>query len=82
MNYGYDSTCPGYRPSRKRRLATALERLVAQDRFKDAYGMRPYVEVDRLYKGVLIRRITHLDEATQDRLVAEADAIFLEVMAE
>jgi hypothetical protein len=81
MNYGFDPTCAGYRPSRKRKLAARLEALVQRDEFLDAHGMRPYVEVDGLYRGVRIRRITHLSEPARDRLVAEADAIFLEVMA-
>ncbi len=82
MNYGYDPTCPGYRPSRKRQLAAALTALVARNEFLDAHGMRPYVEVDGLYRGVRIRRITHLSADQERRLVAAADSAFLEVMAE
>lgn len=80
MNYGYDSTTAGYRPSRKRKLATCLSELCAQARYVDGRGMKPYVEVDAMYPGVRIRRITHLTPGQEEELLREADEIFERVM--
>jgi hypothetical protein len=81
MNYGYGPDSPGYVRRRQARLAAQLAELCAMPDFVDARGMRPYVEVDGLYRGVRIRRITHLSEAAQDELVRLADEIYERVMA-
>jgi hypothetical protein len=72
MNYGYDPT------TNDAKLARDLAKIVARDEFIDARKQKPYVEVDQLYPGVRIRRITHLSDEKIDKLVAEADAVFTE----
>lgn len=75
MNYGYSSL--GKR--RDQVLARRLEREVLPALGLDAYGMAAYVEVDGLYPGVRIRRLTHYDDAKIERLRQAADAVFDEV---
>ena len=43
-------------------------------------GKNPYVEVDGLYRGVRIRKITNLSEDRCLELVKEADRIYNEVV--
>jgi hypothetical protein len=80
MNYGYNRATPGYVRRRQARLAAALGALCARADFADADGMHPYVEVDGLYEGVRIRRMTHLTGAQQDELLRWADEIYDRVM--
>jgi hypothetical protein len=80
MNYGYDQSSPGWRPSRAAQLAERLRPIAAS--FEDAYSMRPYIEVDGLYPGVRIRRITHLSDEQRQELVGIADGIYDRVMGQ
>ena len=75
MNYGYDDTA-SWSDAEKYGLAEALDALCAN--FPDRYGMHPYTEVDTLYAGVRIRRITHLTEEEQQELVRQADVFYEE----
>jgi len=75
MNYGYP---PG---DRDEELA---ERLTEELDIKRGWSPRakiPYIEVDGLYPGVRIRRITHLSEKMSE-LLDLADKIYLEVYPE
>jgi len=78
MNYGYGPNSSHWHEPNTTLLAQRLEELVAK--FTDSHGMKPYVEVNGLYEGVRIRRITHLTEAEQTSLVQQADKIFLQTM--
>ncbi len=73
MNYGYDPT------SRDQELSGRLRRML-DDFPPNKHGMRPYVEINGLYAGVRIRRITNYDQATTDRLIETADSIYLQVI--
>ena len=72
MNYGYP-------PTRfDKELAKRLTKL-CQTFPKDSYGMSPYVEINGLYSGVRIRRITHYSDFQIRRIVEEADKIYNEL---
>ena len=82
MNYGYDSEREGWDPEKKQELA---------ERLSDELGLpvatavsaprgKPYIEIDGLYEGVRIRRITNLSEGDREGLVKIADAVYDEVM--
>jgi len=50
-------------------------------KFYDDLGIdKPYIEVDGLYTGVRIRKITNLSDQEQKKLVKRADKIFEEIM--
>lgn len=76
MNYGY--ACPGWSRQQKTALAAAISQELNEGDFKDARGQRPYLEVDGMYDGVRVRRITHLDESRIDALTKVCDALYLE----
>lgn len=78
MNYGYDSGSPNWHMGRVEELANALTKLCKS--YKDKNGMQPYVEVDGLYPGVRIRRMTHLTDEQQDELVMKADKLYDKIM--
>lgn len=42
----------------------------------------PYVEVDQLYKGVRIRKITHLSDEQERTLIERADKLYLSIMSD
>lgn len=78
VNYGYDRTIQGYKPEKEKELQYELSLFVSQ--FRDSNGQVPYVELNGLYPGVRIRRITHLSEEGSKELVKGADEIFKRVM--
>lgn len=78
MNYGYDSTTKGWNPKLKRKLADELKAEVQT--FNQATGLHAYVEVDQMYKGVRIRRITHASAELREELVKAADEIYNRIM--
>ena len=78
MNYGYDKTSLNWDENKKERLRHALSRLCY--RYPDEHKMHPYVEVDGLYEGIRIRRITHLTEEKRRELVKKADILYLKIM--
>lgn len=86
VNYGYE--CKGWSNSEMNRLAQYLRALLNNGKFADQYKMTPYVESEgelqdfALYKGVRIRRITHLTDEQQTELVTEADKIYLDMKKE
>lgn len=69
MNYGYEPT------NFDRKLAKALEAIIAKYP-EDARGQRAYVEVNQVYPGVRVRRLTHYSEDTLDAMVKEFDDAF------
>ncbi len=79
MNYGYDSSCPNWDESKKHELAEALSKELLVGTNPNAVH-QPYVEVDGLYRGVRLRRITHLSEEEQELLINRADAIYRRIM--
>lgn len=75
MNYGW-----GEMPAeQKSELAARLCKELKLPRGRGPGNKDPYVEVDRLYKGVRIRRITHLSDREIDLLVLKADIIYCQV---
>lgn len=67
-NYGWK--CEGWTEEEKKRLAKALEPLCKEN-------IEPYIEIDRAYQGVRIRKIT--DVPNQDEFVREVEKIYLKV---
>lgn len=85
MNYGYTPDSPNWKPRRVDALVKALKAIVedySPDHGGEKYGdtQRPYVEVNGLYPGVRIRRITNLSEADCDKLVQRCDEAYEKVM--
>lgn len=74
MNYGYD--CDRWKIDRKVALFNALVDILSLDRAWTPAWETPYLELDGLYPGVRIRRITHLTEAAREDLVERADRIY------
>ena len=82
MNYGY--ICEGWTKSQKNVLAGRLEGLLSEMAFmtKLSNVEQPYIEVDGLYHGVRIRKITSLSEEEHWRLVYDADVIYSQLCPE
>jgi len=84
MNYGYSSFCPGWDESKKFELAKKLRILLEEFGIRHASGYNPgrspYIEVDGLYDGVRIRRITHMSYCKRKDLVEKADRLYVDVM--
>jgi hypothetical protein len=92
VNYGYGPGMIGWDESKKWILAGKLrDLLVRQGLTKDNIEIEsgvmlhenprePYIEVDSLYEGVRIRKITYLTEEQSDRLIIAADRIYKELM--
>jgi hypothetical protein len=75
MNYGYEPT------KHDDVIAADLSELLSfiAEKYPDwpkEVWKRPYVEVDNLYRGVRIRKITYLTEAQENELIEKADAIY------
>ena len=80
VNYGYE--CKGWKKWKTQMLANALNKMLDDGDYVDEFNMQPYIEGDNpysLYKGVRIRRITHMSEERQKKLVEEADKIYLKI---
>ena len=80
MNYGYDSETEYWKEERKQQLADTLSEVLHYKIGRDLGGRTPFIEVDGLYLGVRIRRITNLNTSDIEELVARADKIYNEVM--
>jgi hypothetical protein len=79
MNYGY--ACKGWTNEKKKELAQRLRALLVTLELEKDSPDYPYIEVDGLYSGeVRIRRITHLSDETQGKLLIEADKIYEEIV--
>jgi len=84
MNYGYDSKCKNWKSEKKNVLAIRLAEMLTQEGLNDGTGndnyKNPYIEVDGLYEGVRIRKISNLSNEQHRELVILADSIYDEVM--
>lgn len=78
-NYGYE--CDGWSEDEKSLLANRLRDLVNGKKYPNIKCDVdfPYVEIDNLYDGVRIRKITYLSDDEINELVKEADKIFFDV---
>lgn len=97
VNYGYGPETKRWDESKKHILARSLLEMVDQMKkdgtvksvdacIFDENGMAidgtaPYIEVDQLYRGVRIRKITHLNKEQTDKLIKTADKIYLDIMS-
>ena len=79
VNYGY--TCKGWSKKKKELLAHKLRCLLMKKDYSNIEHEvdNPYVEIDNLYEGVRIRKITYLTDEQVKELVKEADQIKLEM---
>ena len=82
MNYGYNKDTKGWKEDRKELLANRLAQELDLDTEWKAGGTAPYVEVDNLYQGVMIRKITYLSEKESKELIKKADNIYADVMGD
>jgi hypothetical protein len=80
MNYGYE--CRGWNMSQKIELAGRLEGLLHEKKYDLPDYRHPYIEIDQLYQGVRIRKITDLTERQHSELVKGADKIYGELCPE
>lgn len=90
VNYGYDPGIRAWDESKKGILANSLQELVDQikkgsktelaDACMSSDGKAPYIEVNGMYPGVRIRKITHLNDEQQRELITKADLIYTEIM--
>lgn len=80
MNYGYDKDTPGWKEDRKQLLAEMLAKKLPAHLGRMVGGVTPYIEVDGLYEGVRIRKITNIATEDRDSFIARADKIYHEVM--
>ena len=86
MNFGYNNKCKGWKEKYKWELAEELSKVlnVPIETGNRAYkndGSSPYIEVDGVYNGVRIRRITHLSSKAHEELVMTAEKIYKKVMS-
>ena len=80
MNYGYTPDSKNWDETKKVILAG---RLITELRLKSLWipgEDKPYVEIDGLYPGVRIRKITYLSSKEKQELCKKADRIYDEVM--
>lgn len=68
MNYGFPPT------ERDGELEIAMRKYAAELPLDDR-GQRPYVEVNGLYPGCRLRRITHYPDATISEIIVNLEAI-------
>ena len=78
MNYGYE--CKNWSNAKKQLLAKKLMLLVDRKSYNiKPFCDNPYIEIDNLYNGVRIRKITYLSEEQVKELIEEADKIYFEI---
>lgn len=82
MNYGWDENSPNWKNGRKSLLAERLCKELPANLGWIPGGVTPYIEIDGLYNGVRIRKITNLSEEDLDEFIKRADKIYEEVMEE
>lgn len=81
MNYGFNHETKGWKEDKKNILAYRLKTELNLDNGWVAGGKRPYIEIDGLYEGVRIRKITYLTDDEANKLIKKADDIYNEVMS-
>lgn len=81
MNYGYDDTCNGWKPGKRKELVKALLPLVQQFN-KDNPGVEAYLQEGGMYgpSSIRVRHITHAPEKAIQNLVSQMDSTYEEVM--
>ena len=85
VNFGYGPGMKGWddkkAPLLAQRLQALLKTMESARKFDGLHeGIRPYVEIDGMYEGVRIRKITHLEKRVCDELIQEAEKIYHDVM--
>lgn len=82
MNYGYDKSSKNWQEDKKLELASHLKSIIDHPKYtpKEYPTQRPYVEIDGLYDGVRIRKITHLTGKQREQLIKEADVVYEVIM--
>ena len=89
VNFGYGPGMKYWKEENKTKLASALNYLItnmqAEGTLKFQENIQcgtidPYIEVDRLYKGVRIRHITHLTDESMQLLLENAEDVYRKVM--
>jgi hypothetical protein len=71
VSYGFE--CRGWSAEKKEELAEALAKLL---RPYSEMKPCPTVEIDGLYPGVWMRKLTHLPECDLDDIIVAADAVY------
>lgn len=82
MNYGYDKNTVNWKEERKLKLAKELCKKLPANYGWTPGGVTPYVEIDGLYEGVRIRKISNLSDEDIDNFIKKADEIYNEVMTD
>jgi hypothetical protein len=85
MNYGYE--CKGWTKQQKQKLAADLQGVIdimeitLEDLKKEGGASCdfPYIEIDGLYDGVRIRKITYLNDDQRKHLVITSDACYAHI---
>ena len=80
MNYGWDKDSLNWKESRKELLVNMLCKELPANYGWTPGGITPYIEIDGLYEGVRIRKITNLSEEDLYDFIKRADNIYEEVM--
>lgn len=81
MYYGYGKETAGWIGRRKHQLAIQLSNMLQEQNFlpdDEHANYTPYIQSGADF--VVIRRITHLSEDDQDKLVMLADQIYKQLM--
>ena len=83
MNYGFNSNSENWKEEKKNELFCELKKLTDKIYSKLPVKKRitaPYIEINGLYDGVRIRRITHLEDKTCNSLIEQAEKIYEKIM--
>ncbi len=78
MNYGYE--CKGWTAEDKAELAERLAKILESAKYVDD-RIKAEVEIDRMYSGVRMRKLTWLTDASLDDVITESDKVFDEIAA-
>lgn len=74
VNYGYE--CKDWSKKDKENLAQNLMKELNLDWVWIPGGSDPYIEIDGIYNGVRIRKMTHLSDEESENLVKKADKVY------
>jgi len=87
VSFGYGPSCRGWKEENKFKLHRAfwdlLDEMTQEGKFEHVAheGHRPYVDdVDAMYEGVEIRKLTHLGPEVERELVLRAETIYRKIM--
>jgi len=90
-NYGYGSETPSWEEEKKDQLAKALQEKLGLKlldgtkplpswRFTEEGKKNPYLEINGMYGGVRIRKLTHLSAEEINKMTNHADEIYEIIM--